>query len=162
MNRPWAARAKAVVMPQVGQGWLSATAQAHAGRPSCVCVPCPAPDGSSHAAVARTAAQPALTINAVMRDPSAACGRNDRAETGVAADTANCIVGSVGPSGRQPEGAGFAGPNEKGVPAQRADAGGLGLPRTPEPIGQLEQVPCIGDWGPQVENQNDPQADGWG
>src|SRR5690606_4447028 len=49
-----AACAKAVVMPQVGQGELSRDTQVQGWRPSCSCVPCPRSAGWGHAARART------------------------------------------------------------------------------------------------------------
>ena len=88
MKCPFAACANDVVIPHVGQGRPKNTAHPHAGRPRCVCVPCPFVDGSRKNAVRSTARQNVATAAQAIRPEVG------RRLVGAAA-RAGCCVASV-------------------------------------------------------------------
>lgn len=71
-GRRLAALAKAVVIPQVGQGFPIVTTQLHSAKPICLWVPIPRSEGVRDAAVTRTASTPTATIAAAIRSPRVA------------------------------------------------------------------------------------------
>jgi membrane dipeptidase len=100
-RRPFAASAKAVVIPQDGHGTPKRAGHEHAGRPSAWCVPKPCFAGASDQATPSSAAVARNTKNPVMRrrrTSSAATGTATArgGETGSEADFA--ARGSVGNS----------------------------------------------------------------
>lgn len=76
-NDPSAAWAKAVVIPQLGQGLPRCDAQAHGSIPNCVCVPCPSDEGANHVATISSDSDAPASNPARTRWPPVPC-QNER------------------------------------------------------------------------------------